>query len=234
MPCQGRPVLSCHEPPVSLRKGGCRRRRQECRHRSGNRKQASGSSVRMSQGRTVDRVSYGSSCIVDPEGWSSVQAQRLTEISCRRADNCHPKSDISLWGPAGESPRMPVEDSNGGCPDHQRQIDDDRPLAELRGGGQKYGAVTGPAGVDFAVQPGEVWPAGPNGAARRRRFAASAGLLRLAAARCRLFGQDPRSTAAGCAGSAMLQVSKVPETLKVREHVNLISSYYPIPSRGGR
>ena len=28
---------------------------------------------------------------------------------------------------------------------------------------------------------------------------------------------------------AMLQVSKVPETLKVREHIDLISSYYPQP-----
>src|SRR6185295_3757173 len=44
-----------------------------------------------------------------------------------------------------------------------------------------------------------------------------------------LFGLDPRSAEARMRTGVMLQISKVPETLKVREHVDLISSYYPQP-----
>ena len=42
-------------------------------------------------------------------------------------------------------------------------------------------------------------------------------------------GLDPRDAEARVRIGAMLQISKVPETLKVREHVDLISSYYPRP-----
>jgi len=112
----------------------------------------------------------------------------------------------------------------------QRQIDDDQPLAELRGAVKRYGAVTALAGVDFAVQPGEVVALlGPNGAGKTTAVQLLLGLLRPSGGEVRLFGQDPRDTAARVRVGAMLQVSKVPETLKVREHVNLISSYYPNP-----
>ena len=44
-----------------------------------------------------------------------------------------------------------------------------------------------------------------------------------------MFGADPRSLAVRSRCGAMLQVARVPETLKVREHVHLFSSYYPKP-----
>ena len=44
-----------------------------------------------------------------------------------------------------------------------------------------------------------------------------------------VFGADPRSLAVRSRCGAMLQVARVPETLKVREHVHLFSSYYPKP-----
>ncbi len=112
----------------------------------------------------------------------------------------------------------------------QRQIDDDRPLAELRGAVKKYGAVTALAGVDFAVRPGEVVALlGPNGAGKTTAVQLLLGLVRPSGGEVKLFGQDPRATAARVRVGAMLQVSKVPETLKVSEHVHLISSYYPNP-----
>ncbi|MFY9826494.1 MAG: ABC transporter ATP-binding protein [Thermoanaerobaculia bacterium] len=112
----------------------------------------------------------------------------------------------------------------------QRQIDDERPLAELRGAVKKYGAVTALAGVDFAVRPGEVVALlGPNGAGKTTAVQLLLGLIRPSGGEVRLFNQDPRSAAARVRVGAMLQVSKVPETLKVREHVHLISSYYPNP-----
>jgi ABC-2 type transport system ATP-binding protein len=112
----------------------------------------------------------------------------------------------------------------------QRQIDDGRPLAELRRAVKRYGAVTALAGIDFEVHPGEVVALlGPNGAGKTTVVQLLLGLIRPSAGEARLFGRDPKSTEARVRVGTMLQVSKVPETLKVREHVDLISSYYPRP-----
>ena len=109
-------------------------------------------------------------------------------------------------------------------------MDDDRPVAELRRAVKRYGAVTALAGIDFAVRPGEVVALlGPNGAGKTTAVQLLLGLVRASAGEARLFGADPRSAAARIRTGAMLQVSKVPETLKVREHVDLVSSYYPRP-----
>src|SRR5260370_17691236 len=47
--------------------------------------------------------------------------------------------------------------------------------------------------------------------------------------RIRVFGENPHSTQAKIRVGAMLQVAKGPETLKVREHIQLFSCYYPNP-----
>src|ERR1700712_4060067 len=107
---------------------------------------------------------------------------------------------------------------------------DDRPVAELRRAVKRYGAVTALAGIDFAVRPGEVVALlGPNGAGKTTAVQLLLGLVRASAGEARLFGVEPRRTEARLRTGAMLQVSKVPETLKVREHIDLISSYYPRP-----
>ncbi|HEX6901178.1 MAG TPA: ABC transporter ATP-binding protein [Thermoanaerobaculia bacterium] len=109
-------------------------------------------------------------------------------------------------------------------------LDDGRPVAELRRAVKKYGAVTALDGVDFQVRPGEVVALlGPNGAGKTTAVQLLLGLLRPSTGEATLFGLDPRDTAARVRTGAMLQVSKVPETLKVREHVDLVSSYYPRP-----
>jgi ABC-2 type transport system ATP-binding protein len=109
-------------------------------------------------------------------------------------------------------------------------FDADRPVAELRQAVKRYGAVTALAGIDFTVRPGEVVALlGPNGAGKTTAVQLLLGLLRPSAGEARLFGGEPRGTAARLRTGAMLQVSKVPETLKVREHLRLVSSYYPRP-----
>jgi ABC-2 type transport system ATP-binding protein len=109
-------------------------------------------------------------------------------------------------------------------------FDSDRPVAELRQAVKRYGAVTALAGLDFMVRPGEVVALlGPNGAGKTTAVQLLLGLLRPGAGEALLFGGEPRGTAARLRTGAMLQVSKVPETLKVREHIRLISSYYPRP-----
>lgn len=103
-------------------------------------------------------------------------------------------------------------------------------LAELRRAVKRYGTVTALDGVDFVVRSGEVVALlGPNGAGKTTAVQLLLGLLRPSGGEVRLFGRDPRDAEARVRVGAMLQVSKVPETLKVREHIHLISSYYPNP-----
>ena len=107
---------------------------------------------------------------------------------------------------------------------------DGRPVAELRRAVKRYGPVTALAGIDFAVRPGEVVALlGPNGAGKTTAVHLLLGLIRPSAGEATLFGRDPKSAEARMRTGVMLQISKVPETLKVREHVDLISSYYPRP-----
>jgi ABC-2 type transport system ATP-binding protein len=107
--------------------------------------------------------------------------------------------------------------------------------AELRQASKEYGGrggtrVTALDRLDFAVQPGEVVALlGPNGAGKTTAVQLLLGLARPTSGEARLFGRDPQDAAARVRVGAMLQVSKVPETLKVKEHVELIGSYYPRP-----
>lgn len=113
---------------------------------------------------------------------------------------------------------------------HVTRFDDSAPPAELWGAVKRYGAVTALAGVDLAVHPGEVLALlGPNGAGKTTAVQLLLGLLRPSEGEARLFGREPRDPEARVRVGAMLQISNVPETLKVREHVDLISSYYPRP-----
>ena len=112
----------------------------------------------------------------------------------------------------------------------KRQFQSDEPVAELRRAVKRYGKVTALAGVDLAIQPGEVVALlGPNGAGKTTAVQLLLGLARPSEGEARTFGLDPKDTAARVRVGAMLQVSNVPETLKVKEHVHLTSSYYPHP-----
>ncbi len=104
------------------------------------------------------------------------------------------------------------------------------PVAELRGARKDYGSVRALRGVDLQVRAGEVFALlGPNGAGKTTSVGLLLGLLRPTAGEVRLFGGDPRSTEAKVRVGAMLQISGVPATLRVREHLELFASYYPAP-----
>ncbi len=104
------------------------------------------------------------------------------------------------------------------------------PVAELRGVRKDYGSVRALRGVDLQVRAGEVFALlGPNGAGKTTSVGLLLGLLRPTAGEVRLFGGDPRSTEAKVRVGAMLQISGVPATLRVREHLELFASYYPAP-----
>jgi len=103
-------------------------------------------------------------------------------------------------------------------------------LAELKAVTKRYGAVTALDGIDFSMEAGElVALLGPNGAGKTTAVRILLGLAAPTSGRATLFGRAPADREARWRTGALLQVSKVPETLRVREHIELFSSYYPNP-----
>ena len=103
-------------------------------------------------------------------------------------------------------------------------------VASLQGVNMNYGTVQALRGVDFRVQAGEVVALlGPNGAGKTTAVKLLLGLLQPNAGRARVFGGDPTNPENRMRTGAMLQVGRVPETLRVREHIDLFSTYYPKP-----
>jgi ABC-2 type transport system ATP-binding protein len=104
------------------------------------------------------------------------------------------------------------------------------PVAELQFAAKRYGEVEALRGVNLKIEPGElVALLGPNGAGKTTAVRILLGLTAPTSGKAAIFGHDPASQAAKLRRGALLQVGKVPETLRVREHVELFSSYYPNP-----
>ncbi len=106
----------------------------------------------------------------------------------------------------------------------------DQVVASLEGVNKNYGSVRALRGVDFGVRAGEVVALlGPNGAGKTTAVKLLLGLLQPNSGRARVFGGDPTNPENRMRTGAMLQVGRVPETLRVREHIDLFSSYYQNP-----
>ncbi len=106
----------------------------------------------------------------------------------------------------------------------------DRVVASLEGVNKNYGNIRALCGVDFRVHAGEVVALlGPNGAGKTTAVKLLLGLSQPNAGKVRVFGGDPTNPENRMRTGAMLQVGRVPETLRVREHIDLFSSYYEKP-----
>jgi ABC-2 type transport system ATP-binding protein len=104
------------------------------------------------------------------------------------------------------------------------------PVAELQNVAKNYGAVAALRGVSLAIERGElVAVLGPNGAGKTTAVRILLGLTAQTSGRAAIFGHAPGSQEAKLRRGAMLQVARVPETIRVREHIELFSSYYPKP-----
>jgi len=110
------------------------------------------------------------------------------------------------------------------------QLGSDQIVASLAGVNKKYGDIQALRSVNFEVRAGEVVALfGPNGAGKTTAVKLLLGLMPPDCGRARVFGGNPMTPENRIRTGAMLQVGRVPETLRVREHIDLFSSYYPNP-----
>lgn len=106
------------------------------------------------------------------------------------------------------------------------------PVAQLKAVRKQYGQQIALNGVDFAIGTGEVVALlGPNGAGKTTMLRLLLGLASPSSGTVEVFGRNPKLDGTRARTGAMLQVGKVPETLRVSEHIDLFSSYYPNPLR---
>ena len=95
---------------------------------------------------------------------------------------------------------------------------------------KNYGAVQALKNFSLQVPAGELTAVlGPNGAGKTTAIKLLLGLAQPTAGRVSVFGSDPTLLETHLRVGAMLQVGRVPESLRVREHIDLFSSYYPQP-----
>jgi ABC-2 type transport system ATP-binding protein len=103
-------------------------------------------------------------------------------------------------------------------------------IARLDKVSKNYGEVRALRGVSLNVHAGEVVSVlGPNGAGKTTAVKLLLGLAGTSVGSVSVFGGDPRNPHNRLRTGAMLQVARVPETLRVKEHIDLFSSYYAKP-----
>ncbi len=103
-------------------------------------------------------------------------------------------------------------------------------VARCRNLKKSYGATVALRDLNLEIQAGELLALlGPNGAGKTTLVRMLLGLARPDAGSVSVLGSDPHMGHVQTRLGAMLQVGRVPETLKVREHIDLFSSYYPAP-----
>ena len=103
-------------------------------------------------------------------------------------------------------------------------------IAELHNVWKSYGQLMALYGLDLEIRAGEVLSLlGPNGAGKTTTVNLLLGLAKPLQGTVRVFDSAPDHPSSRTRVGAMLQISAVPQTLKVAELVELFSSYYPDP-----
>jgi ABC-2 type transport system ATP-binding protein len=105
-----------------------------------------------------------------------------------------------------------------------------QPIATLTDITKRYGTTVALDGMNLSLHPGEVVALlGPNGAGKSTAVKLLLGLITPSSGAAQVFGSDPRKAITRTRVGAMLQVARITETLRVREHLDLFRSYYPHP-----
>ena len=103
-------------------------------------------------------------------------------------------------------------------------------IASLRSVTKKFGQQIALDRLSLELRQGEVVALlGPNGAGKTTAVRLLLGLSEATSGEVSIFGGDPRDRASRLRLGAMLQVGRMPDTLRVREHLQLFSSYYDHP-----
>jgi ABC-2 type transport system ATP-binding protein len=103
-------------------------------------------------------------------------------------------------------------------------------IAQLQGVSKNYDDIQALRNLDLSIHSGELLALlGPNGAGKTTAVKLLLGLARPNRGTVSVFGGDPTQSRVRVRIGAMLQVARVPATLRVREHVGLFASYYPHP-----
>jgi ABC-2 type transport system ATP-binding protein len=103
-------------------------------------------------------------------------------------------------------------------------------IARLKDVWKSYGETVALYGLDLEVRAGEVLAIlGPNGAGKTTTVNLLLGLAKPIQGTVEVFGHPPNDARSRLHVGAMLQISAVPQTLRVAELVELFSSYYCDP-----
>jgi ABC-2 type transport system ATP-binding protein len=106
-------------------------------------------------------------------------------------------------------------------------MDTATPAVELRNVTKSYGNVVALKGISLTVAPGEVVAfLGPNGAGKTTAIALMLGMRRPTSGSITLFGENPRLAKNRTHIGVMLQESGAPDTLSVRELVELFGRFH--------
>src|SRR5277367_2187627 len=104
------------------------------------------------------------------------------------------------------------------------------PVASLHEVTKKFGGQVALDRFSLQLRAGEVVALlGPNGAGKTTAVRLLLGLSQATSGKVEIFGGNPRDRTSRMRLGAMLQVGRMPEALRVREHLQLFRSYYPQP-----
>lgn len=103
-------------------------------------------------------------------------------------------------------------------------------VASIRGVCKTFADKPALKNVNLDIRAGQVLAIlGANGAGKTTLINTMLGRLKVDAGTVTIFGQPPGSVPVKRQTGALLQVASLPETLKVKEHIELFRSYYPAP-----
>ena len=105
-----------------------------------------------------------------------------------------------------------------------------RSAIELRDVTKTYGEVEAIANLSLTIDEGSTIAfLGPNGAGKSTLLNMIMGSVKVSSGRISVLGQKPGSVGVRLRSGVMLQVTGVPETLTVSEHIRLFRTYYVEP-----